>query len=71
MKNLIGKDCIIKDIKHQPNVMVGGRYIDDGRRIRLTTGEYSGEVLIGSDFELVELISQGEAPAILASVWSL
>jgi len=69
---MIGTHYIVRDLKH--NNIVSAVVIDaDGRRskrIRLETGEHSGEVLHKKDFQVIEKCDAGEAPALVASAWA-
>jgi hypothetical protein len=38
-------------------------------RVRLQTGEHFGEARNPGEYDLLEYVTAGEAPAILASVW--
>lgn len=66
--SLIGKEYLIRDKKH--NSIVGARYIDNGRRVRITSGVNNGEVLQRFNFEILEKIENGnEMEALLGLVW--
>jgi hypothetical protein len=39
------------------------------RRVRLQTGEHFGEPRKRGEYELLEFVTPGEAPAILAEAW--
>lgn len=69
---MIGAHYIVRDLKH--NAIVGAVVIDADRRrskrIRLETGEHSGEVLHKNDFQVIEKCETGEAPALVASAWA-
>jgi hypothetical protein len=55
----IGKEIMVKDLKHQ-NKCVAARYIDEGRRVRILTGENEGEVLTHGYFQVLEKIEPAE-----------
>ena len=69
MKTLIGKEVLAKDLKH--GNLVGARYIDNGRRVRLTTGEFAGEVLSFGSYEVLEHISNISPEEILKTTWKI
>jgi len=50
--NQIGSIALVRDIKH--SIAVGGRFIDNGKRLRIITGEYSGEVLMRTEYQVLE-----------------
>ena len=69
MNSKIGDEIVIKDHKHN-EIMVGARYIDKNYRIRLTTGEHSGEVLHRHEYEVVEKLANQENPlAVIGMIW--
>jgi len=51
---LVGVQVLVEDLKH--GGLAGARYIDDGKRVRLTTGEYSGEVLSQGKYNVKEVV---------------
>lgn len=72
--NVIGKMCIVQDMREKVSVFVEGIIIDrnskgNAKRVRLQTGEHFGEVRQPSEYRLMEFVTPGEAPAVLASVW--
>lgn len=65
---IIGQEVLIKNKKH--NEVVGGRFIDDGKRLRITSGSHNGEVLFRSQFEVLEKVEKGESSfSLLGLVW--
>jgi hypothetical protein len=61
---------ILRDHRHQGS-LVGGRYIDKKHRIRITTGEYAGEVRHKHEYDVVEFLDNGEnARKITELAWS-
>lgn len=75
-KNIIGRLCIIRDIKSTPSTIVEGLIIDQAssggraKRIRLQTGEHFGEVRMVGEYEFLEFCEQGEAPPLIAAAWA-
>ena len=73
-KNIIGRLCVVRDLKHGPLVeaMVIDRVAgqNNAKRVRLQTGEHFGEVRMPGEYELMEFVEQGEAPAVLAMAWA-
>lgn len=67
--------CIVRDCKNSGNTIVEGMIIDSvaqenrAKRIRIQTGEHFGEVRLPGEYEFMEFVEPGEAPAVLASVW--
>ena len=51
---LIGVQVLIEDLTN--GGLAGARYIDNGRRVRLTTGEHSGEVLSFGSYNVKEVV---------------
>lgn len=75
MKNVIGREVIIKDLK-QHGALVDAMVIDrnfanKSKRVRILTGEFSGEVRMIGEYEIVEFVEHGEAPAFLAAAWAI
>ncbi len=65
----IGQHYILRDKKHK-NVLVEGLAISvTPKRIRLETGEYSGEVLMTNQFDILEKCEHSEAAGFLALAW--
>lgn len=65
---MIGSEIIIKDKKH--NSVVGAMWIDNGRRVRLKSGEHTGEVLQRFQFEVLEKVTNyNTMEALLGLVW--
>ena len=75
-KNIIGRLCVIRDIKQSPHTIVEGLIIDQfqgkgvSKRIRLQTGEHFGEVRMVGEYEFLEFCEPGEAPSLIASAWA-
>ncbi len=74
MTTIIGKEVIVRDLKHK-HILVGGICIDSddknrSKRVRLTTGEHSGEVLMRNEYEVLEFIGKGETTKTLSTVWT-
>ena len=73
--NIIGRMCIVRDLKEHARVLCSALIIDKisgtqkSKRIRLQTGEHFGEVRMMGEYEVLEFIEPGEAPSILASAW--
>lgn len=73
--NIIGRLCVVRDIKNRPPCIVEALVIDKvsgtnkSKRVRLQTGEHFGEVRMTGEYEVMEFIEPGEAPGILASLW--
>ena len=71
-----GKFCMVRDLKSKPSPITCATVVDRfpnrdrAKRIRLQTGEHAGETRIPAEYELLEFVKQGEAPAILAFVGS-
>lgn len=71
-ESTIGQEVIVRDTKHEGSVIVAGRYIDKNGRVRLLTGEYSGEVLLRGDYKLMEKLECDENPfALLGMIWAM
>ena len=73
--NIIGRMCIVRDLTEKAKVFVEAIVIDKqterkAKRVRIQTGEHFGEVRMPSEYELMEFVTPGEAPACLASVWA-
>jgi hypothetical protein len=73
-RNIIGRLCIVRDLKQKPFTYVEAMVIDKGpggmaKRIRLQTGEHFGEVRMPQDYEVIEFVEPGEAPDCLAAAW--
>jgi hypothetical protein len=73
-QNIIGRTCVVRDIKHRPAAIVEGRIIDAddqnrAKRIRLMTGEHTGEVRMVNEYEFLEFVEHHEAAEFLAAVW--
>lgn len=70
--SLLNEEVVVKDLLH--HTLVGGRFIDEGRRIRLLTGEHTGSVLMHNQFEVVELLKRSSCNTLtdlLATAWKL
>ena len=76
VRNVVGKFCMVRDLKSEPNPVVSATVVDrisginHAKRVRLQTGEHAGEVRMPAEYELLEFVKPGDAPGILASVWS-
>ena len=67
--DMSGRFCMVRDIK-TGNSIVEALVVDaDMRRVRLQTGEHFGEPRKRGEYELLEFVTPGEAPAILAEAW--
>jgi uncharacterized protein YaiL (DUF2058 family) len=73
--NIIGRLCVVRDIKGNKalvEAMVIDRVAetDRAKRVRLQTGEHFGEVRMPGEYELIEFVEPGEAPAFIAMAWA-
>ena len=75
VKNIIGKFCMVRDLKSPDRPVVSASVVDrvartnHAKRIRLQTGEHAGETRMLNEYELLEFVNRGDAPGVLASVW--
>lgn len=73
--NIIGRYCMVKDLKTSPPSIVEAIVIDkvagtnNSKRVRLQTGEHFGEVRMAGEYEMMEFVSPGEAPPVIAEAW--
>jgi len=72
---VIGRSCIVRDSK-QENTLVGATVIDaiagtnKAKRVRITTGPFSGEVRFPAEYTLVEFCEGSEVAGALAMAWA-
>jgi len=75
-KNIIGRLCVVRDLKGTGKTVVEAMVIDrvageqKAKRVRLQTGEHFGEVRLPGEYELLEFCEPGEAPSLIAAAWA-
>jgi hypothetical protein len=73
MKNVIGRTAIIRDTKQHGELVeamvIDKNFANRAKRVRILTGEFSGEVRMIHEYELIEFCKHGEAPGFLAAAW--
>ncbi len=67
---------MVRDLKSPDKPVVSASVVDRvartnrAKRVRLQTGEHAGETRMLREYELLEFVNRGDAPGILASVWT-